>query len=52
MAEDKILMIMNCTHSPMYPLDVDMKEASSMLEYSGPSSINTFLNEWNSEPCA
>ena len=40
------------THSPMKPLDVDMNDASSMSEYSGPSSVITFLNEWKAEPLA
>ena len=33
------------TYSPIYPLDVDINEASSMLLYSGPISVSTFLKE-------
>ena len=33
------------TYSPMYPLDVEKKDANSMLAYSPPISAITFLNE-------
>ena len=29
-----------------------MKEASSIVLYSGPISIKTFLKEWNADPWA
>ena len=40
------------TYSPMYPLEVDMNEASSISLYFGPISIRTFLKEWKAEPSA
>ena len=33
------------TYSPIYPLDVDINDASSRSLYSGPNSVITFLNE-------